>query len=193
MRMNTRIKWRMQYIKLELVEVIFVLSVVLGSCYALMMQQERATLFVLLNDFFRGNTQGKLENIQIVKIVYHYCIQLFMIWLMGLFTLTLPLALFLLGSMIFSYAYTITVLLLGYGGMGLALSIIHFGIQGTLLVGIGIIIGKEAIKNRLQFDKMLVQNYYWLLLPVFLGSCLIAGIEMVKICKFSYIIELLNK
>ncbi len=161
----------------ELVGVIFVFGVLIGSIFCLFGKENRRTTFEILNGFLKLEKEGGIERGIFLKIVYHYFIQLFSIWLMGLFTLTVPLALFLLGQIAFAYSYTITTFLIGYGGRGLGISFLCFGLQGMFMMSLGITICLQALKNCGQGLKNKSNNYLWIPVSIICNAICVTCID----------------
>lgn len=75
-----------------------------------------------------------------------YSKQVFLIWLFGLFPLTIPLIGLLLGFQGFSYGFTSSFFLMKYNLKGLVLCFGAYGVHGTLFVLMIFLLSIEAIR-----------------------------------------------
>ena len=142
---------------------ILVLAVFTSVWYTFWVEGKNTQTFEVLYTWLTQDYMS-MNLISFGYIVIKYLKKVFLIWLFGWLGLTIPLSWILVFSMIFSYGFTTTALILLFGGKGVIIGMLSYGMQAILAVSIGMeilkrsmdLIGAERGQAKRQYIKLLV-------------------------------------
>lgn len=159
---------------------VFVLGVVWGSVYALSIRNKDTSAFLMLNNYIFLDTGNNFQVEKIFNSIYAYFKQLFLVWVFGLLSFTIPLGLGVFFVMTFSYAFTTTCMILIYGLKGLMVALFAYGLQAIIILATAMYLSISSLRKNT--SKVPVQGVYYNvtgIIPVIAGSCMIALLDLI--------------
>lgn len=154
--------------------ILFFVGLLTGSLYSISLTNE-TELFFMVNQMamtpiaYKGNQWTILKE----SIGIHM-IQIIGIWVGGFSKVTFVISLIMFLCIGFSYGFSITNFYLLYGLKGLWINIILFGLQGFILIFVGMYIGQHSLRYQ-QKGKEVYFKQYISVLGYSLISVLIVG------------------
>lgn len=106
-----------------------------------------------------------------------YSKQVLLIWLFGLFALTIPLIGLLVGVLGFSYGFTTSFFVIQYNLKGLLICLAAYGIQSTLFASIIFLLSMESIRYAQKEKTINFKTYVIYLLVAILLAIILALFE----------------
>ncbi len=165
-----------------LIITIFLVGIIIGSLFSNTLDpsidKEIAELSKLVDGFIVNiNLNGLSHSYLLGKSFLTYSKQVLLIWLFGLFPITIPLIGLLVGIQGFSYGFTTSFLLMEYNLKGLLLSFAAYGVQGTLFVFMMFHLSTEAVRFARKNMAVSPKIYFIYLLVAISAVILIALYE----------------
>lgn len=159
------------------VRFLLILAILSSVWYAFWVEKRNTETFQVLYTWF---TQEYL-NMTLMSFSYlvtKYLKKLLLIWILGWFSVTIPLSCIILFGIVFSYGFTTTVLILLWGSKGMVLGMFSYGVQAILLLSIGFKIVGMSINLIPKRKINLRKRYIQLLIPLTVGVVVMALLDL---------------
>lgn len=164
------------YFPQVIVVFIFCIGILIGTFCANTLQINESNEITQLIEKFILNIDINSLSIPYLfrQSIFTHGKTIFLIWLFGLFFLTLPLTVLLVGVQGFSYGFTTSIFIIKYNIKGLLLCISAYGVQGSIFVCILFILAIESIQfsrkiNKISFKVYMIYLAVAIVLVVILG------------------------
>ena len=155
---------------------LFILGIVSGSMYAVLVRDNRM-LFFTINQYITLDYEVSSRWEVLKDSVFVYGKNLMLIWVGGLFSLTLALSCIVFFIICFSYGFTTSCFILIYGFKGIGIGILAFGIQAIIIIFMGIYIGNMGIRYSVQNKMEGMNEYIRVLIIMGIGIMLAAFVD----------------
>ena len=155
---------------------LFILGIVSGSIYAVLVR-DNSMLFFTINQYITLDYEVSSRWEVLKDSVFVYGKNLMLIWVGGLFSLTLALSCIVFFIICFSYGFTTSCFILIYGFKGIGIGILAFGIQAIIIIFMGIYIGNMGIRYSVQNKMEGMNEYIRVLIIMGIGIMLAAFVD----------------
>ena len=154
---------------------LFLIGLIAGSLYSISLKDQTELFFVLhqmtMTPLMReGNEWMLLKESFIIHMV-----QLIGIWLGGLSKVTFIVSLMIFLGIAFSYGFSVTSFYLLYGLKGFWINLLLFGIQGLIIIFMGMYIGEHSLRYQQKGKEHYLKPY----LTVLGYACMTIGVVAV--------------
>lgn len=153
---------------------IFLAGIIMGSLFSNTldpsMDTQAAEIASLVSNFISNTNNNGLSKAYLLgSSLLTYGKQVILIWLFGLFPITIPLIGLLVGVQGFSYGFTTAFFVMEYNLKGFLLCLGAYGMQGTVFVLIMFLLATEAVRFGRK-DRPVSPKIYAIYLLVALAS-----------------------
>ena len=152
--------------------VLFLVGLVAGSLYSISLKNQTELFFVLNQITMTPLSHEGNEWALLKESIGIHLIQLIGMWLGGLSKLTFSISLLIFLGISFSYGFSVTSFFLLYGMKGIWVNLLLFGLQGLIIVFMGMYIGEHSLRYQQKGKEHYLKPY----LNVLGFTCISIGI-----------------
>jgi len=161
---------------------IFCVGIIIGSLFSNQLHNPTSSQMQevekLIESFIVNiNVNNVPKSYLFTKALVTYSKQIVLIWLFGLFAMTIPLIGLLVGVLGFSYGFTTSFFLIQYNLKGLLICLAAYGIQSTLFVSVIFLLSMESIRYAQKEKTINFKTYMVYLLVAILVAIVLALLE----------------
>lgn len=178
MREEELLKRRLLILEEVGIKLILIIAIVTSICYAFWVEKSNTQTFEVLYTWYTQDYTS-VSFMGFSYTVTKYLKKLLLIWLLGWFSITIPLSWILLFSVAFSYGFTTTALILLLGGRGIVIGMFSYGIQAIVLLSIGVEILRKSIDLGDKHKGNVRKCYIQLLIPLVCGSVVVTLLDLI--------------
>lgn len=162
--------------------IVFLSAIITGVFYCLYLQNDNINFFKTIYMGILSSYKQEISNEVILELFMNYIKKMCMVFLMGSFSVLVPLGFVVMFIIVFSYGFTIGCFVVLYGLKGAVASFLLYGIQGIIVIISGFYIlnyKREAWEGHMKIAYIVGM--------VFVGISIMVGFDLIGILNFDLI------
>lgn len=171
---------------------VFFCAILCGTCYCIYLQRSNMNFFkVIYNEILTVYEQEISKGI-VFKLFLDYVKKICIVFVLGSFSVLMPLAFFTMFIIIFSYSFTTSCFITLYGLKGALAALLLYGIQSIVVTLSGFYILKYRWqKNVCDIKEGVKINPIYAVGMVVIGIGIMVGFDLIGVLNFHLIKQIL--
>lgn len=161
-------------------------AIITGVLYCIYLQYNNIDFFKMIYKGILTSYEQKISGEIVLKLFLDYIKKIFIIFVLGSFSILAPLGFCIMFIIVFSYSFTISCFIFIYGIKGAIASFLLYGIQSMIIVVSGFYLlnsGGKSWKNKIKI--------MYVLGVILMGICIVTGLDLMGILQFHVIKQML--